>query len=83
MMMTSNEKPANILQILERGPMKSQKHNQGELKEVTVKIENQVALDLELMSKNTGMPVADIVVIALKRFRSSHLDYMKLVPMTE
>lgn len=63
--------------------MKSQKHNQGELKEVTVKIETQVAQDLELMAKNTGMPVSDIVVIALKRFRSSHLDYLKQVPMTE
>lgn len=63
--------------------MKSQKHNEGQLKEITVKIEEQVVKDLELMSKNTGMPAADIVVIALKRFRSSHLDYMKLVPMTE
>jgi len=63
--------------------MKSQKHNEGELKEVAVKIEKQVVLDLELMSKNTGMPVADIVVIALKRFRSSHLDYLKQVPRTE
>jgi len=63
--------------------MKSQKHNEGELKEVAVKIEKQVALDLELMSKNTGMPVADIVVIALKRFRASHLDYLKQVPRTE
>lgn len=63
--------------------MKSQKHNQGELKEITVKIETKVVEDLELMAKNTGMPVADIVVIALKRFRSSHLDYLKQVPMTE
>ncbi len=63
--------------------MKSQKHNEGELKEVAVKIEKQVVLDLELMSKNTGMPVADIVVIALKRFRASHLDYLKQVPVTE
>lgn len=63
--------------------MKSQKHNQGDLKEITVKIESKVAEDLELMSKNTGMPEADIVVIALKRFRSSHLDYLKQVPMTE
>jgi len=63
--------------------MKSQKHNEGELKEVAVKIEKQVVLDLELMSKNTGMPVADIVVIALKRFRASHLDYLKQVPRTE
>ncbi|HXH32011.1 MAG TPA: hypothetical protein VNJ01_14475 [Bacteriovoracaceae bacterium] len=63
--------------------MKSQKHNQGELKELKAKIEHQVMEDLELMSKNTGMPIDDIVVIALKRFRSSHMDYMKLVPMTE
>ena len=63
--------------------MKSQKHNLGELKEVSVKIESKVVEDLELMAKNTGMLVADIVVIALKRFRSSHLDYLKQVPMTE
>lgn len=63
--------------------MKSQKHNQGELKEIKVSIESKVVEDLELMSKNTGMPEADIVVIALKRFRSSHLDYLKQVPMTE
>jgi fructose-1,6-bisphosphatase/sedoheptulose 1,7-bisphosphatase-like protein len=63
--------------------MKSQKHNQGDLKEVTVKMEAKVVEDLELMSKNTGMPVSDIMVIALKRFRSSHLDYLKQVPMTE
>lgn len=63
--------------------MKSQKQNQGDLKEVTVKMEAKVVEDLELMAKNTGMPVSDIVVIALKRFRSSHLDYLKQVPMTE
>jgi hypothetical protein len=63
--------------------MKSQKHNQGELKEIIVKIEKKVAEDLELMSKNTGMPSADIVVIALKRFSSSHLDYLKQVPYVE
>jgi fructose-1,6-bisphosphatase/sedoheptulose 1,7-bisphosphatase-like protein len=63
--------------------MKSQKQNQGDLKEVVVQIEKKVAEDLELMSKNTGIPVDDIVVIALKRFRSSHLDYLKQVPVTE
>lgn len=63
--------------------MKSQKHNQGELKELTVKIESKVVEDVELMSKNTGIPVDDLVVIALKRFRSSHLDYLKQVPVTE
>lgn len=63
--------------------MKSQKHNEGELKEITVKIEKKVAEDLELMCKNTGMPMADIVVIALKRFTSSHLDYLKQVPRVD
>lgn len=63
--------------------MKSQKHNEGELKEVVVKIEAKVAEDLETMSKNTGIPTSDIVVIALKRYRASHLDYLKQVPMTE
>ena len=63
--------------------MKSQKQNEGELKEITVKIEKKVAEDFELMMKNTGMPIADLVVIAMKRFRSSHLDYLKQVPMTE
>jgi fructose-1,6-bisphosphatase/sedoheptulose 1,7-bisphosphatase-like protein len=63
--------------------MKSQKHNEGELKEVTVNIEKKVAENLELMSKNTGIPMDDIVVIALKRFTSSHLDYLKQVPRVE
>jgi fructose-1,6-bisphosphatase/sedoheptulose 1,7-bisphosphatase-like protein len=63
--------------------MKSQKQNQGELKEMTVKIEKKVAEDFELMAKNTNIPLSDLVVIAMKRFRSSHIDYMKQVPATE
>lgn len=63
--------------------MRSQKQNQGDLKEITVKIEKKVVEDLELMSKNTNIPVADLVVIALKRFRSSHTDYLKQTPVTE
>lgn len=63
--------------------MKSQKQNQGELKEITVKIEKQVAEDFEKMAKNTGIPLADLVVTAMKRFSSSHADYLKTVPMTE
>lgn len=63
--------------------MKSQKHNEGELKEVTVKIEKKVAEDLEVMSQNTGLPVDVITVIALKKFRASHLDYLKQTPRTE
>ncbi len=60
--------------------MKSQKHNQGELKEVSVKIEVKVAEDLQTMATNSGLSVDDIVTIALKRFRSSHSDYLKQVP---
>lgn len=56
--------------------MKGQKHNEGELKTVTVKIEKKVADDLEIMSKNSKMSVDELVVIALKRFKSSHADYM-------
>ena len=63
--------------------MKSQKHNEGDLKELSVKIEKQVYEDLEKMVKNTNIPMNDLVVIALKRFRSSHMDYLKLTPMTE
>ena len=58
--------------------MKTQKHNEGELAEVKVSIEAQVAKDLELMANNSGLSQDDIVVIALKRFRSSHADYMAI-----
>jgi hypothetical protein len=63
--------------------MKSQKHNQGELKEIKVKIEKDVVEDFEKMVKNTNFSIEELVVIALKRFRSSHADYLKQVPMTE
>ena len=63
--------------------MKSQKHNEGDLKDIKVSIEKKVAEDLELMARNTGMSPSDIVVIALKRFRSSHLDYLKQTPPAE
>jgi len=63
--------------------MKSQKHNQGELKEVKVMIEKDVAEAVDIMAQNSGLSAADIVVIALKRFRSSHLDYLRATPPTE
>ncbi|MBG60171.1 MAG: hypothetical protein CMJ16_06920 [Peredibacter sp.] len=56
--------------------MKSQQHNQGELTELTVNIESQLFEDLEKMSKNSGLPIDELVAIAVKRFRSSHADYM-------
>ena len=55
--------------------MKSQKHNNGELKELSVKIEKGVVESLLEMSRRSGISIDDLVVIALKRFRSSHSDY--------
>ena len=63
--------------------MKSQKQNQGELKELKVMIEKEVVEAIEVMSKNSGLTPADLVVIALKRFRSSHTDYLRSTPPTE
>ena len=63
--------------------MKSQKHNQGELAELTIKIEKDVADSLETMSKNSGLSVNDLITIAVKRFRSSHSDYMGNSPDVE
>ena len=56
--------------------MKNQEHNKTDLSDLAVKIEKQVVDDLETMSKNSGVSIDDLVVIALKRFRSSHADYM-------
>ena len=56
--------------------MKTQKHNQGELTELKVEIEAQLVKDLITMSENSGLCIADLVAIAIKRFRSGHADYM-------
>jgi len=56
--------------------MKTQKHNEGELVELKVKIEKNVVDSLYVMADNSHLTVEEIVVIALKRFRSSHADYM-------
>lgn len=63
--------------------MKSQQHNEGELAELKVKIEKSVVEAFENMSNNSKIPVADLVVIALKRFRSSHADYEGKSPIDE
>jgi fructose-1,6-bisphosphatase/sedoheptulose 1,7-bisphosphatase-like protein len=60
--------------------MKSQKHNQADLKELKVKIEKDVVESLENMASNSGIPIEDLVVIALKRFRASHGDYTGRTP---
>lgn len=54
--------------------MKGQAHNQGELKELSVKIEKEVVESVERMAKNSNTTVDEIVVVALKRFRASHTD---------
>ncbi len=63
--------------------MKSQKHNQGDLKELTVKIEKDVVESIERMSANSGITKDELVVIALKRFRASHGDYEGTTPKVE
>ncbi|EQC43509.1 hypothetical protein [Bacteriovorax sp. Seq25_V] len=55
--------------------MKGQVHNQGELKELKVKIEADVVTAFETMVEKTGQSLDELVVIALKRFRASHSDY--------
>ena len=58
--------------------MKSQEHNKGELAELKVEIEKGLIEDIQLMSDNSGISKEDIVAIAIKRFRASHADYMKI-----
>lgn len=55
--------------------MKSQVHNQGDLKELNIKVEKEVVESFERMMKNSGLSMADLVVIAMKRYRSSHSDW--------
>ena len=56
--------------------MKDQTHNEEALGALEVRIEQTMINDLKTMSDNSGLSQDDIVVIALKRFRSSHADYM-------
>lgn len=55
--------------------MKNQLQNQGELKELKVMIEKEVVESFERMTKASGLSVADLVVVALKRYRSAHSDW--------
>ena len=60
--------------------MKTQKHNQGDLKELKVMIEGSVVDSLQQMSENSNMTVDEIVVIALKRYRASHAELVGKAP---
>lgn len=43
---------------------------------LTVQIEKKLIEDLNTMSQNSGKSVEELVTVAIKRFRSSHADYM-------
>ncbi|MEK6625085.1 MAG: ribbon-helix-helix protein, CopG family [Bdellovibrionota bacterium] len=60
--------------------MKTQKHNQGELKSLTIKIEKDVAETVEKMAKKAGIPVDELVVVALKRYKSAHAELEDKLP---
>ena len=63
--------------------MKTQVHNQGKLKELTVNIEEGVFESLEEMSKQSSLTMDDIVVIALKRYRASHAELLGHAPKVD
>tara|TARA_Y100000590_G_scaffold291057_1_gene327731 strand:- start:59012 stop:59248 length:237 start_codon:yes stop_codon:yes gene_type:complete len=63
--------------------MRSQVHNEGELSELNVKIEKKVVEDYKRMAENSEYNLEELVVIALKRFRASHCDYLKEHPTTD
>lgn len=56
--------------------MKGQIHNQGPLEELKVKIEKSIVEDVKKMAEKSGMSVDELVVIALKRYRSRHTDLL-------
>lgn len=55
--------------------MSSDKKN-SQTVDFTVKLEQNLIKDLEVMAKNSGKSVEELVAVAIKRFRSSHADYM-------
>jgi len=63
--------------------MKSQVYNQGELKELIINIDKDVLECFERMSEVSGRNLADLVVIAMMRYRASHADYEGKVPSTD
>ena len=56
--------------------MKGQVHNQGALEELKVKIEKSVVEDVKKMAQKSGLQVDELVVIALKKYRSRHTDLL-------
>lgn len=54
--------------------MRNQVYNQGDLKELKVMIEKEVVESAERMAQNQSISLADLVVIALKRYKATHSD---------
>jgi len=63
--------------------MKSQKHNEGQLKEIKVSIEKDVVEAFEKMAERSGVSLSEMVVVALKRYRSSHSELEGNCPSAE
>jgi hypothetical protein len=55
--------------------MKNQTYNKGELKELKVMIDKEIVETFERMAEHTKTPIADLLYIAMKRFRSTHGDF--------
>ena len=55
--------------------MKTQEYNKGDLKELKIMIDKETVECFERMAKHTKTPIQDLIVIAMKRFRSSHGDF--------
>ena len=60
--------------------IKGQDHNKGKLAPLNVNLEEGVVKKIQEMSKNTKISVDELTVIALKRFISSHCDYLNKAP---
>jgi len=63
--------------------MKSQKYNQGLVKELKVAIDKKIAETVQLMAKNKGTDINEIITIALKRYIASHAELEGKVPQHE
>ena len=63
--------------------MKDQVYNKGELKELKVMIEKDVVDALERMATVANISAADMVVIALRRYQTSHSDWDPKKPTTQ
>ena len=56
--------------------MMPEQQGNSEISELKVRVEKQLITDLEVMAHNSWMSVDELVSIAVKKFRSSHADYM-------